>query len=298
MKTQLADQLDYQNQILRIHASTFGGYEMKDDLNAREDCCKTTETLPILKSPPLPSLKRTICSELREKCRSLPLDLQDGTGDNNSLMRFDSLSSITGNKIERMPTSSNKIEKHDCNMGITKRNYKENQKNVNRVEDKRNHKDKILWNSLRGNSVRKGIKTSPSDNMDGKKCRGYFYESVGGVYYAFGSSGSDEKLNDDDANYSATDTQCAGAFSHENIKNRMASYNNNSTKILKSQNLTVLSENSDRSDMDSGRQSCPSPITNDESSNNESVKHIYAIAKCVANVASLPGMVYIVYAYV
>ena len=58
----------------------------------------------------------------------------------------------------------------------------------------------------------------------------------------------------------------------------------------KDRNLNTLSESSDKGEGDSGRQTCSSPISSEDNSNNG--KHIYAIARCAANVASLPGILY------
>ena len=142
-----------------------------------------------------------------------------------------------------------------------------------------------------------------SDAINSKKGRGYFYESVGGVYYSFGNSFSDDKsvsedniknevngvensvchdsLNEDGANEDQTDSDTI-AQNHSEWKNR--------TNL----NTLTTSESSDKGD--SGRQTCSSPISSNSQSNNNTEdnlnndKHIYAIARCAANVASLPGI--------
>ena len=223
-----------------------------------------------------------------ERCHSLPLNLLK-THNYRSLSHLDTILSNKAsiNLKEGIDSTSSRMGKL-CNSNI--------EANKSAISDKCNKLNIVLRNSIEGNTAMTTMISPSSEQMKGKTGKGYFYESVGGVYYSFGNSITEDKNSVSEDNKK----ECGDVDGIENIScdenvftdkkpkcdNIVRSDNAKSRKGRR--NLHTLSESSDKGEGDSGRQTCSSPISSEDNSNND--KHIFAIARCAANVASFPGI--------
>ena len=254
------------------------------------------------------------------RCHSLPL--VNMFKNNNHQNNFLTLSPTNLDSILCKKTPNQNEDADDINtMSVNTSAYNiKNQTNNNAIVAMSCGKNKfdILLNRNPSVERKKKIMTtnliSPSQTSDSlnsskKGGRGYFYESVGGVYYSFGNSVSDDKSVNEDNDIKeevngVENSLCHDSLDEEEINERQNDDNSetnsfqNHSKWKNRTNLNTLttSESSDKGD--SGRQTCSSPISSnsdrvitEDNLNND--KHIYAIARCAANVASLPGNVFL-----
>ena len=314
-------ELNYKLQLQRIHASTFGNTNFektreknvnyKPKINKHEILCKSKNGNRSQQRPKSRQQQQTsYFSEMKFKdslgrCHSLPLvNLFKNNNHQNNFLTLSptNLDTILCKKSSNQNDDSDDI--HTMSVNTSACNIK-NQTNNAVVVSCGKSKFDIL---LRNPSVeRKKIMTtniiSPSptsDSINSKKGRGYFYESVGGVYYSFGNSVSDDKSvsedNIKDEVNGVENSLCHDSLNEDEVNEKQADSETSVQNHLKWKNRTNLntltSESSDKGD--SGRQTCSSPISSnsgvitEDNLNND--KHIYAIARCAANVASLPGI--------
>ena len=244
------------------------------------------------------------------RCHSLPLEnlFRNNNHQNNILtLSPNNLDSVLCDKISNQNEDLGAINTMSVNTSSCNVRNESNSAIVAMSCGKPLSKFDIL---LRNPSVeRKKIMTSimspsqTSDAINNKKGRGYFYESVGGVYYSFGNSFSDDKsVSEDNIKNEVNGVENSGC--HDSLNEEGANedqtdsdtivQNHSVWKNRTNLNALTTSESSDKGD--SGRQTCSSPISSNSQSNNNTEdnlnndKHIYAIARCAANVASLPGI--------
>ena len=278
-------ELNYKLQLKRIHETTFGNYETREKVNY-EGKVNKHEILPKSKNGKRRRQQTSYFSEMNFKdslgrCHSLPLNLFKSHN-------YVTLSHLDDNVATFLCNKSSPSHKHDCTdsvLNMIKPCNSFNETNNSSVSSGKYKKlDILLRNgSVERNAIMNNIISDTSEhNINGKKNRGYFYESVGGVYYSFGNSISEENKDECgienslcDETYNDRKTNSDAVVQSDNAK-------------WKDRNLNTISESSDKGEGDSGRQTCSSPISSEDNSNND--KHIYAIARCAANVASLTGI--------
>ena len=318
-------ELNYKLQLQRIHASTFGNtsfektreknvnYEPK--INKHEILCKSKNRNRSQQRTKSRNEQQqtSYFSEMKFKdslgrCHSLPLEnlFRNNNHQSNILTLSPShLDDLLSNRISDQSENIEEINTMSVNTSTC--NIKNETNNAIIAINSGKHPSKFDILLRNPSAERKKIMTnimSPShtsDAINNKKGRGYFYESVGGVYYSFGNSFSDDKSVSEDDNKNDVNgienSLCHDSLNEEEVNEDQADSDTvvpNHSKWKNRTNLNALtaSESSDKGD--SGRQTCSSPISSNSQSNNtednlNNDKHIYAIARCAANVASLPG---------
>ena len=174
-----SDVWNYHRQLRKIHASTFGDFEMYDDCHEEKE--HKQETIPKSKTWQFTCLMETKCKTSLSRCQSLPLNLLINP-------RYYSLSPSD----PLAPKQDSDVD--SCfSMSTFKGNENDNQIAVSAQDGKDNRLNKFFKNGVKNHLVVKSVRQSPTNSSQGKQRKGYFYESVGGVYYAVGSSGCDDK---------------------------------------------------------------------------------------------------------
>ena len=282
-------EINYKLKLRRIHATTFGNNDTREKVNYKT----TIKKCDILSSSKNGSRQKLAMqnSEMKskdsvERCRSLPINLLHQTCSYGALTHLDNfVTPILSDASFGLKQHFDKVPEmgKPCN-GSNEAN------NAVVIRGKcSDNLDILLKKSIERNTIMSNLVSSPSDSK-----KGYFYESVGGVYYSFGNSVSEDQnleerkdecgieniLYDDETQYNKDNKKvgCDNAIQSDNVK-------------WKDHNLHTLNESSEKGGetVDSGRQtSCSSPVSSSEDHSNND-KHIYAIARCTANIASLPG---------
>ena len=280
-------EINYKLKLRRIHATTFGNYETREKVNYKttiKKCDKLSSSKNGSRQKLAMQNSEMKSKDSVERCRSLPINLLHQTctyAASTHLGNF--VTPILSNASFGLTQDFDKVPE----MGKTCNGSNESNNTVVIRGKCSDNLDILLKKSIERNTIMSNLVSSPSDSK-----KGYFYESVGGVYYSFGNSVSEEQnleehkdecgidniLYDDETQYNKK-VGCDNVMQSDNVK-------------WKDHNLHTLNEGSEKggeTTVDSGRQtSCSSPISSSEDHSNND-KHIYAIARCTANIASLPG---------
>ena len=311
-------ELNYKLQLRRIHATTFGNYETREKVN-NEGKINKHAILSKSKNGKRQQQQQqrpqasSYFSEMKFKdslgrCHSLPLNLFKTTHNNYvTLSHLENVSVALYNNGDETSSPEHLKQEFDSSaiihsMSASCNSNNETYNTVSRSNSAKYNKLDILLsrNSIERNTIMNNIMSAPSEHITSKKGRGYFYESVGGVYYSFGNSISEDKSYEDNKEEECgiENTLCDQTENGDNRKNvecdssSAIGIDKNDNAKWKDRNLNTLSESLDKGEGDSGRQTCSSPISSEDNSNND--KHIYAIARCAANVASLTGILFYV----